>query len=133
MPQPRKTPEPWNSFLVELDRAAAEETRLECMGGFVVTLLYGLSRETADLDVLLIAPGERRIPLLELGGRGGELHRKYKVYLDYVDVAKVPEDYEERLTEMLPGAYNIFGYLRSIPMTSRFPSWNETSSAIATT
>lgn len=105
MPQPRKTPEPWNSFLVELDRAAAEETRLECMGGFVVTLLYGLSRETADLDVLLIAPGERRIPLLELGGRGGELHRKYKVYLDYVDVAKVPEDYEERLTELLPGAY----------------------------
>jgi hypothetical protein len=27
------------------------------------------------------------------------------VYLDYVAVAKVPEDYEERLTEMFPGAF----------------------------
>src|SRR5438046_2808011 len=28
-----------------------------------------------------------------------------RVYLDSVGVAKVPEDYEERLTEMFPGAY----------------------------
>jgi hypothetical protein len=64
-----------------------------------------LPRTTADLDVLLIAPGEQRAPLLELGVRGGALHRKYKIYLDYVGVAKVPEDYEERLTEMFPGTY----------------------------
>jgi len=75
------------------------------MGGFVVTILYGLSRPTADLDVLLIAPPEQRAPLLELGVRGGALHRKYKIYLDYVAVAKVPEDYEDRLTEIFPGAY----------------------------
>jgi hypothetical protein len=37
--------------------------------------------------------------------RGGVLHRKYKIYLDYVGVAKVPENYEVRLTEMFPGAY----------------------------
>ena len=55
--------------------------------------------------MLLIAPGEQRAPLLELGVRGGALHRKYKIYLDYVGVAKVPEDYEDRLTEMSPGAY----------------------------
>jgi len=30
---------------------------------------------------------------------------KHKIYLDYVGVAKVPEDYEDRLTEMFPGAY----------------------------
>jgi hypothetical protein len=81
-----------NSFLLELDRAATGETRLDCMGGFVVTLLYGLPRATADLDVLLIAPGEQREPLLELGVRGGAFHRKYRIYLDYVGVAKVPED-----------------------------------------
>ena len=75
------------------------------MGGFVVTLLYGLPRATADLDVLLIAPGKQRAHLLELGVRGGALHRKYKIYLDYVGVAKVPEDYEDRLTEMFPGTY----------------------------
>jgi Nucleotidyltransferase of unknown function (DUF6036) len=49
--------------------------------------------------------GEQRAPLLELGVRGGALHRKYKIYLDYVGVAKVPEDCEDRLTEMFPGAY----------------------------
>ncbi len=75
------------------------------MGGFVVTLLYGLPRATSDLDVLLIAPREQRAPLLELGIRGGALHRKHKIYLDYVAVAKVPEDYEDRLTEMFPGVY----------------------------
>ena len=105
MPRSSQVPEPWNSFVSELDREATEETRLDCMGGFVVTLLYGLSRATSDLDVLLIAPREQRAPLLELGVRGGVLHRKHKIYLDYVGVAKVPEDYEDRLTEMFPGAY----------------------------
>jgi hypothetical protein len=105
MPPSRKIPEPWDSFLGELDKRATGETRLDCMGGFVVTLLHGFSRETADLDVLLIAPRDHLKPLLELGRQGGELHRKYKVYLDYVGIAKVPEDYEERLMEMFPGAY----------------------------
>jgi hypothetical protein len=101
----RKIPEPWNSFLGELDQQTAAETRLDCMGGFVVTLLYGFWRETADLDVLLIAPREQSTPLLELGRQGGKLHKRYRVYLDYVGIAKVPEEYEERLTEMFPGAY----------------------------
>ena len=105
MPHSRQIPEPWRSFLLELDQQAAEETRLDCMGGFVVTLLYGFSRETSDLDVLLIAPREQRTPLLEAGIQGGALHKKYKVYLDYVSVAKVPEDYEERLTEMFAGTF----------------------------
>jgi len=105
MPHSSQVPEPWKSFLGELDREATAETRLDCMGGFVATLLYGLPRATSDLDVLLIAPGEQRAALLELGIRGGALHKKYKVFLDYVGVARVPEDYEERLTEMFPGAY----------------------------
>ena len=75
------------------------------MGGFVATLLYGLPRATSDLDVLLIVPQEQRASLLELGARGSMLHRKYKVYLDYVGVAKVPENYEDRLTEIFPGAF----------------------------
>jgi len=105
MPHSSQVPEPWKSFLGELDREATEETRLDCLGGFVVTQLYGLSRSTSDLDVLLIAPREQRAPLLELGVQGGALHRKYKIYLDYVAVARVPEAYEERLTEMFPGAH----------------------------
>lgn len=105
MPASKKIPEPWNSFLRELDEKATEETRLDCMGGFVVTQLYGFSRETTDLDVLVIAPTGQLKPLLELGCQGGDLHKKHKVYLDYVGVAKVPEDYEGRLTEMFSGVY----------------------------
>jgi len=44
-------------------------------------------------------------PLLALGMRGGPLHKKYKIYLDHVGVAHVPEDYEGRLTEIFPGAF----------------------------
>ena len=105
MPQFEQIPEPWRSFLDELDQVATEETLLDCMGGFVMTLHYGFSRETSDLDVLLIAPRGQSAPLLELGVQGGALHRKYKVYLDHSSVAKVPENYEDRLTEMFPGAY----------------------------
>jgi len=102
MAGPEQAPEPWRSFLEELDQQATEETRLDCMGGFVVTILYGFSRETSDLDVLLIAPREQGKPLLELGAQDG---KKYKVYLDHVGVAKVPENYEERLTEIFVGKF----------------------------
>ena len=105
MAHSKQIAEPGRSFLRELDQRAEEETRLDCMGGFVITQLYGFSRETADLDVLMIAPRKQVTPLLELARQGGELHRKYRVYLDYVGVAKVPEEYESRLTEMFPGAY----------------------------
>jgi hypothetical protein len=48
-------------------------------------------------------PGAR----LELGMQGGPLHKKYKIYLDRVGVAKVPENYnyEDRLTEIFPRTF----------------------------
>jgi len=72
------------------------------MGGFVVSMVYGFSRPTGDLDVLEIAPREAGRSMLELGMQGGLLHKKYKIYLDHVGLAHVPEDYEERLTEIFP-------------------------------
>jgi hypothetical protein len=93
-------PEPWFSFLRELDSAVQEEIRLDCIGGFVVTTVYGFSRPTADLDVLEIAPTQAGRAILELGKKGGVLHRKHKIYLDYVGVTHVPENYEDRLTEI---------------------------------
>ena len=103
MPTSRKDiPEPWLSFLRELDSAVHEDIRLDCMGGFVVSMVYGFSRPTGDLDVLEIAPREAGRSMLELGMQGGLLHKKYKIYLDHVGLAHVPEDYEERLTEIFP-------------------------------
>ena len=64
-------PEPWLSFLRELDSCVHEEVRLDCMGGFVVTMVYGFSRATGDLDVLEIAPTEAGQTMLALGARGG--------------------------------------------------------------
>ena len=101
----RGVPEPWLSFLRELDSGVREEVRLDCMGGFVITMVYGFSRPTGDLDVLEITPREARRRMLELGMQGGLLHKKYKIYLDHVGVAHVPENCEDRLIEMFPRAF----------------------------
>ena len=45
-------PEPWKSFLIALDGLLTEPVELHCIGGFVVTMQYGLSRGTADIDIL---------------------------------------------------------------------------------
>jgi hypothetical protein len=70
------------------------------MGGFIVTMVYGFSRPTGDLDALEIVPQAAGLTMLELGRQGAPLHKKYKIYLDRVGVAKVPEEYESRLTEI---------------------------------
>jgi hypothetical protein len=98
-------PEPWRSFLADLDELAGRETHLECLGGFVLTQLYGLARQTADLDSLSVTPNEQIKPLLAAAQRGSVMQKKHGVYLDFVTVATVPEDYESRLTEMFPGAF----------------------------
>lgn len=42
---------------------------------------------------------------MKLGNRGGPLHEKYRLYLDRVSIAAIPESYEDRLIEMFPGVY----------------------------
>ena len=105
MSSSNRPPEPWDSFLKVLDDAVDTTVRLDCIGGFVVTLFYGLERPTADVDLIELAPRVAAEILMGLGIRGGPLHQKYRVYLDRVAVAAVPEDYENRLVEMFPGAY----------------------------
>jgi hypothetical protein len=45
-------PEPWRSFLRDLDTQLAGPTELHCFGGFVVAQCYGLTRPTADIDIV---------------------------------------------------------------------------------
>jgi hypothetical protein len=97
-------PEPWYSFLRELDSIATDSVEFHCIGGFVITRKFGFSRETADIDVLSIAPKQQIERLVQLGGKGSELHKKHRVYLDLVTAIQYyPEDYDHRLTEMFPG------------------------------
>ena len=102
---PERPQEPWDSFLKALDDAADETVRLDCIGGFVVTQYYGMDRPTADVDVIEVAPSEIGRALTSLAARGGALAQQHSIYMDRVAIASLPEDYEERLCEMFPGAY----------------------------
>jgi len=101
----KSIPEPWQSFLSDIDATVAEDVELHCLGGFVITVLYDLARPTADVDVIAITPRSEIESLLSLAGQGSELHRKHKLYLQLVGVATVPDSYEERLTEIFPGTF----------------------------
>jgi len=48
---------------------------MHCLGGFVVTMLYGLAHLTADVDVVLITPRGESERLLKLAGKGSDLHQ----------------------------------------------------------
>ena len=98
-------PEPWQSFLTDVDTTLNESVELYCLGGFVITVMYNLARSTADVDVIAITPRSEIESLLSLAGQGSDLHRKHKVYLQLVGVATVPDSYEERLTEIAPGSF----------------------------
>ena len=52
--------------------------------------------------MFFVAPQEQREVLLRVAGPGSPLHEKHGLYLDYVTVATVPENYEDRLVEMFP-------------------------------
>lgn len=102
---PEQIPEPWASFLSQVDDRLSEDVELHCFGGFVITMLYGLARSTVDVDVLPATKRSAWRRLANLAGKGSELHRKYGIYLDFVAIAPVPEDYDQRLTEMFPGTF----------------------------
>ena len=99
----QRPPEPWRSFLQALDELLEETVQLHCIGGFVVTMHFGLSRATSDIDILPGAiPGVTLARLQALAGQGSDLHRRFRVYLQPVGVAGYPDDYESRLTRMWP-------------------------------
>lgn len=98
--------EPWKSFLAELDGSCSGEVVLHCIGGFVVTQLYGLARPTLDIDAIMISPRDQRARLMQHGQKGGPLHQKHGVYLDVVTIAAFPEDYDERLTAVYSDSFS---------------------------
>jgi hypothetical protein len=101
---PPDLPQPWKDFLADLDRRLSSEVTFHCVGGFVVTAYYGLSRATGDLDVVVVRPYASQEILVTLAGKGSELHVKHGIYLDVVTVATYPDNYEDRLVEVFPGA-----------------------------
>jgi hypothetical protein len=100
-----KLPSPWDRFLEELDGLLCEPVHVHCIGGFVVSLFYGLPRPTADIDYFALVPYASVNELQALAGEGSKLAQKYKLYFQYVPTISLPEDYEMRLTEMYRGRF----------------------------
>ena len=52
---------------------ADSPVRLNCIGGFVVTQLYGLDRATADIDVIELAPPQIAATIFGNASKGSPL------------------------------------------------------------
>ena len=61
--------QPWRSFLSDLDGLVDQITDLHCIGGFAISQYFGFARETADLDVLAIAPLPERAVIIAVAGK----------------------------------------------------------------
>lgn len=98
-------PEPWLSFLTEIDESLTQETHFHCIGGFVVTIVHGFEREpsTSDIDILTLVKGTAAA--IEKGRIGSDLYKRYGLYVDPVGIATLPENYEDRLSEVFPNTF----------------------------
>jgi len=102
---PDAVPEPWRSFLRDLNAQLTAPMDLHCIGGFAAAMCYGLARPTGDIDVVEVFPGTRVEELLHLAQAGTPLAQKYRVHIQKVSVVHLPARYDERLIEMFPRAY----------------------------
>ncbi|MGB7025062.1 MAG: DUF6036 family nucleotidyltransferase [Candidatus Acidiferrales bacterium] len=93
---------PWAGCLQELDGLLDAPIELHCIGGFAVVAAYGLPRSTNDLDYISLVSRNVAPDLERIAGEGSALAKKHKVHVHRVTIATVPEDYEERLTELFP-------------------------------
>ena len=99
---PVKIPEPWLSFLRDVGRTLGQSVEVHCLGGFVLTVLWGLPRPTGDVDFIEIRPSEAGDELLNVAGEGSELAKRHKLHFHRVTVAEHPEGYASRLVDITP-------------------------------
>ena len=111
MPRER-APEPWHSFLSDIDSLIDQTILLNCIGGFAISMLYDLPRPTVDVDCLNVIPVGETARLQAMAGEGSRLHKQYGVYLQHVGIVTVPESYADRLIPIFPKTFrrlNLFG------------------------
>jgi hypothetical protein len=113
---PTLPPSPWREFLQALDAKVTEACKLPCFGGFAVTLAYGISRLTFDIDILDVAPPHAAEIQMREGGKGSHLAIEHKVYLDFVGIANPPYDYESQFKH----------FMIKVLCISAIPPWSNT-------
>jgi hypothetical protein len=102
---PAELPDPWRRFLGDIDGLLPLPVQLHCLGGFVLTIRHHLARTTSDVDYIEVVPRDAIETLQRIAGRASPLARKHRLFFQHVGVASLPESYGERLTELLPGAF----------------------------
>lgn len=90
-------PKPWPAFLKEIDLQLSQEVKPLCLGGFVLSVVYGIPRFTGDLDYIEVVPRAAANELEEIAGRESALCKKYRLFVQNVGIADLPEDYESRV------------------------------------
>jgi hypothetical protein len=68
--------EPWRSFLHDIDAQLAGPTEIHCLGGFVVAEYYGMSRPTADVDIIQVR-GASDLAVQRIAGKSSPLAKKH--------------------------------------------------------
>lgn len=66
----------------------------------MLTALYGIPRYTADLDYIDVTPRTAANELEKIAGKESALCKKYRLFLQNVAIADLPEEYESRLQEL---------------------------------
>jgi hypothetical protein len=51
----KSIPEPWNSFLVDLDAALTDDVELHSLGGFVITIFPEFNFNSAELNLMILS------------------------------------------------------------------------------
>ena len=95
-----KLPKPWPDFLKEIDCALSRPVNLHCIGGFVLLACYGIPRTTGDIDYIAVRPREAADEVASVGGPDSAVARKYRLFLQGVGIADLPDDYESRLHDL---------------------------------
>lgn len=99
---PVEIPEPWLGFLRDVDQRLGQRVEVHCLGGFVLTVLWGLPRPTGDVDFVEIKPVAAGDELMKIAGDGSELAGRYQIHFHRVTIAEYPEGYVERLLDITP-------------------------------
>jgi hypothetical protein len=94
--------QPWLPFLKAVDEQLGGLTEVHCCGGFVIAILYGLPRATADVDIIEAQGSADLNALARIAGKGSELAKRHRLYFDVVRIADVPEHYADRLVDVFP-------------------------------
>jgi hypothetical protein len=107
MPKLEQLAKPWPDFLRGVDAALSRPVNLHCIGGFVLTALYEMPRATGDIDYIEVIPSQAAQEVAAAGGPHSPLARKYRLALQKVGIADVPDGYPSRLEELDFGLRNL--------------------------